>query len=67
MMKVRSSAAARATQVRLDAIQILGGNGYTNDYPLGHPLRDGKLYEIGVGTSEIRRMLIGREPFGKSA
>jgi isovaleryl-CoA dehydrogenase len=60
-------AAERATQVALDAIQILGGNGYTNDYPLGRLLRDAKLYEIGAGTSEIRRMLIGRELFAKSA
>src|SRR6478736_4618564 len=60
-------AAERATQVALDAIQILGGNGYTNDYPLGRLLRDAKLYEIGAGTSEIRRMLIGRELFDKSA
>jgi len=59
-------AAERATQVALDAIQILGGNGYTNDYPLGRLLRDAKLYEIGAGTSEIRRMLIGRELFAKS-
>ena len=59
--------AERATQVALEAIQILGGNGYTNDYPLGRLLRDAKLYEIGAGTSEIRRMLIGRELFGKSA
>ena len=59
--------AERATQVALDAIQILGGNGYTNDYPLGRLLRDAKLYEIGAGTSEIRRMLIGRELFEKSA
>jgi isovaleryl-CoA dehydrogenase len=58
--------AERATQVALDAIQILGGNGYTNDYPLGRLLRDAKLYEIGAGTSEIRRMLIGRELFEKS-
>jgi len=57
--------AERATQVALDAIQILGGNGYTNDYPLGRLLRDAKLYEIGAGTSEIRRMLIGRELFAK--
>jgi isovaleryl-CoA dehydrogenase len=56
-------AAERATQVALDAIQILGGNGYANDYPLGRLLRDAKLYEIGAGTSEIRRMLIGRELF----
>jgi isovaleryl-CoA dehydrogenase len=60
-------AAERATQVALDAIQILGGNGYTNDYPLGRLLRDAKLYEIGAGTSEIRRMLIGRELYAKSA
>ncbi|HEY3719367.1 MAG TPA: isovaleryl-CoA dehydrogenase [Roseiarcus sp.] len=59
--------AERATGVALDAIQILGGNGYTNDYPLGRLLRDAKLYEIGAGTSEIRRMLIGRELFGKSS
>ena len=59
--------AERATQVALDAIQILGGNGYTNDYPLGRLLRDAKLYEIGAGTSEIRRMLIGRELFEKGA
>jgi isovaleryl-CoA dehydrogenase len=60
-------AAERATQVTLDAIQTLGGSGYTNDYPLGRLLRDAKLYEIGAGTSEIRRMLIGRELFEKSA
>ena len=60
-------AAERATHLALDAIQILGGNGYTNDYPLGRLLRDAKLYEIGAGTSEIRRMLIGRELFEKSA
>ena len=59
--------AERATQVALDAIQVLGGNGYTNDYPAARLLRDAKLYEIGAGTSEIRRMLIGRELFGKSA
>jgi isovaleryl-CoA dehydrogenase len=58
--------AERATAVALDAIQVLGGNGYTNDYPLGRLLRDAKLYEIGAGTSEIRRMLIGRELFAKS-
>lgn len=56
-------AAERATQVALDAIQVLGGNGYINDYPAGRLLRDAKLYEIGAGTSEIRRMLIGREIF----
>ena len=53
----------RATQMALDAIQILGGNGYINEYPAGRLLRDAKLYEIGAGTSEIRRMLIGRELF----
>lgn len=53
--------AEAATQVALDAIQCLGGVGYTNDYPVGRMLRDAKLYEIGAGTSEIRRMLIGRE------
>eukprot|EP00052_Salpingoeca_macrocollata_P033705 m.9286 g.9286 ORF g.9286 m.9286 type:complete len:412 (-) comp5463_c0_seq1:145-1380(-) len=52
--------AENATQVALDAIQLLGGNGYINDYPTGRILRDAKLYEIGAGTSEIRRMLIGR-------
>ena len=55
--------AEKATQVALDAIQCLGGNGYTNDYPVGRLLRDAKLYEIGAGTSEIRRILIGREIF----
>lgn len=55
--------AEKATQIALDTIQILGGNGYTNDYPAGRLLRDAKLYEIGAGTSEIRRMLIGRELF----
>ncbi len=59
--------AERATQMALDAIQLLGGNGYTNDYPLGRLLRDAKLYEIGAGTSEIRRMLIGRELFARGA
>lgn len=54
-------AAERATEVALDGIQLLGGNGYINDYPMGRILRDAKLYEIGAGTSEIRRMLIGRE------
>ncbi|KAJ3287276.1 hypothetical protein HK104_008671 [Borealophlyctis nickersoniae] len=53
--------AERATECALDAIQCLGGNGYINDYPTGRILRDAKLYEIGAGTSEIRRMLIGRE------
>lgn len=55
--------AEKATAMALDAIQILGGNGYTNEYPAGRYLRDAKLYEIGAGTSEIRRMLIGRELF----
>jgi isovaleryl-CoA dehydrogenase len=59
-------AAEKATQVALDAIQLLGGNGYINDYPTGRLLRDAKLYEIGAGTSEIRRMLIGREIFEKT-
>jgi isovaleryl-CoA dehydrogenase len=58
-------AAERATQVALDAMQLLGGNGYVNDYPAGRLLRDAKLYEIGAGTSEIRRMLIGRELFAR--
>src|SRR4029078_3102751 len=56
-----------ATRVALDAIQLLGGNGYINEYPTGRYLRDAKLYEIGAGTSEIRRMLIRRELFEKSA
>ncbi len=60
-------AAEKATQVALDAIQLLGGNGYINDYPTGRILRDAKLYEIGAGTSEIRRMLIGRQLFEASA
>jgi isovaleryl-CoA dehydrogenase len=60
-------AAEKATACALDAIQILGGNGYINDYPTGRLLRDAKLYEIGAGTSEIRRMLIGREMFQESA
>ena len=55
--------AEKATQMALDTIQILGGNGYINEYPAGRLLRDAKLYEIGAGTSEIRRMLIGRELF----
>jgi len=55
--------AEKATQVSLEAIQSLGGNGYTKDYPVERLLRDAKLYEIGAGTSEIRRMLIGRELF----
>jgi len=56
----------QATRMALDAIQLLGGNGYTNEYPVARLLRDAKLYEIGAGTSEIRRMLIGRELFGKA-
>jgi len=59
--------AENATRCALDAIQMLGGNGYINDYPTGRLLRDAKLYEIGAGTSEIRRMLIGRELFGETA
>lgn len=55
-----------ATKMALDAIQLLGGNGYINEYPTGRLLRDAKLYEIGAGTSEIRRMLIGRELFTES-
>lgn len=58
--------AERATEMALDAVQILGGNGYINEYPTGRLLRDAKLYEIGAGTSEIRRMLIGRELFAES-
>jgi isovaleryl-CoA dehydrogenase len=60
-------AAEKATQVALDAIQLLGGNGYINEYPTGRLLRDAKLYEIGAGTSEIRRWLIGRELFAETA
>jgi isovaleryl-CoA dehydrogenase len=56
----------RATQMALQAIQCLGGNGYINDYPTGRLLRDAKLYEIGAGTSEIRRMLVGRELFNET-
>jgi isovaleryl-CoA dehydrogenase len=59
-------AAENATKIALDAIQCLGGNGYINEYPTGRLLRDAKLYEIGAGTSEIRRMLIGRELFEKT-
>ncbi|MDG1468383.1 MAG: isovaleryl-CoA dehydrogenase [Glaciecola sp.] len=59
-------AAELATKLALDAIQLLGGNGYINEYPTGRILRDAKLYEIGAGTSEIRRMLIGRELFQES-
>jgi isovaleryl-CoA dehydrogenase len=60
-------AAESATKIALDAVQILGGNGYINEYPTGRLLRDAKLYEIGAGTSEIRRMLIGREIFQETA
>jgi len=60
-------AAEGATKIALDAIQLLGGNGYINEFPTGRLLRDAKLYEIGAGTSEIRRLLIGREIFGKTA
>ena len=60
-------ASEKATQIALDAIQMLGGNGYINEYPTGRLLRDAKLYEIGAGTSEIRRMLIGRELFNETA
>ncbi|WP_407059824.1 isovaleryl-CoA dehydrogenase [Cucumibacter marinus] len=59
--------AEKATQIALEAIQALGGNGYINEYPTGRLLRDAKLYEIGAGTSEIRRMLIGRELFKETA
>ena len=58
--------AEKATHMALEAIQTLGGNGYINDYPAGRLLRDAKLYEIGAGTSEIRRMLIGRELFAEA-
>jgi isovaleryl-CoA dehydrogenase len=60
-------AAEKATWCALEAIQALGGNGYINEYPTGRLLRDAKLYEIGAGTSEIRRMLIGREMFVETA
>jgi isovaleryl-CoA dehydrogenase len=60
-------AAEKATEVALDAIQCLGGNGYINEFPTGRLLRDAKLYEIGAGTSEIRRMLIGREIYEKGS
>jgi isovaleryl-CoA dehydrogenase len=60
-------AAEKATWMALEAIQALGGNGYINEYPTGRLLRDAKLYEIGAGTSEIRRMLIGRELFNETS
>ncbi len=59
-------AAENSTKLALDAIQVLGGNGYMNENPTGRFLRDAKLYEIGAGTSEIRRMLIGRELFNET-
>ena len=59
--------AEKATWMALEAIQCLGGNGYTNDYPVGRLLRDAKLYEIGAGTQEIRRWLIGRELFSETS
>jgi isovaleryl-CoA dehydrogenase len=59
--------AEKATWMAGEGIQIFGGNGYINDYPLGRLWRDAKLYEIGAGTSEIRRMLIGRELFAETA
>ena len=60
-------ASESAVQVALEAIQCLGGNGYINEFPAGRLLRDAKLYDIGAGTNEIRRMLIGRELFEESA
>ena len=59
-------ASEKATWMALETIQTLGGNGYINDFPAGRLLRDAKLYEIGAGTSEIRRMLIGRELFNET-
>lgn len=59
--------AERATWMAGEGIQLLGGNGYINEYPVGRLWRDAKLYEIGAGTSEIRRMLIGRELFNETA
>jgi isovaleryl-CoA dehydrogenase len=59
-------ASENAVQVALEAIQALGGNGYINEFPAGRLLRDAKLYDIGAGTNEIRRMLIGRELFAES-
>jgi len=56
-----------AVKVALEAIQCLGGNGYTNDFPAGRLLRDAKLYDIGAGTNEIRRVLIGREIYNEGA
>ena len=59
--------AENATKMALESIQCLGGNGYINEFPTGRLLRDAKLYEIGAGTSEIRRMLIGRELFKETS
>lgn len=59
--------AEKSTQMALDAIQVLGGNGYINDYPTGRIMRDCKLYEIGAGTSEVRRLIIGRALNGEYA
>lgn len=64
---VGAACTQNGTQSALDAIQILGGNGYTNDYPAARLLRDAKLYEIGAGTSEVRRFLIGRELFKEAS
>ena len=66
MRRARSLAAETATRIALDAVQLLGGNGYINEFPAGRLLRDAKLYEIGAGTSEIRRWLIGREASSRS-
>ena len=60
-------ASEKAVWMSLETIQCLGGNGYINDYPTGRLLRDAKLYDIGAGTNEIRRMLIGREIFKKNS
>ena len=65
--RIAPRAAENATRVALEAIQALGGNGYINEFPAGRLLRDAKLYEIGAGTQEIRRMLIGRELFESAA
>ena len=66
-VKVPAVLVFKATWMALEAIQTLGGIGYINEFPAGRLLRDAKLYEIGAGTSEIRRMLIGRELFEKTA
>mgnify|MGYP002063473068 CR=1 FL=1 len=65
--RVAPRASGSEVSVALEAVQSLGGNGYINEYPTGRLLRDAKLYEIGAGTSEIRRMLIGREMFQETA